>query len=1607
MEDLPIVNDVQRIARVTVLSALGKNTSLFLLFFFFSFFFFFFSLFFFHPLFSCLSQGDVGIIDGDSLLELLFSSSAALLDWSFGGQFVHLIELAERFLLQFVQRNVKIQVMFFQQGLWLWRDSPVRRLARQTLAAHLQSISSPLLETVIIQGSRWGADQHLQQIVSLDPNWILAFDSTMTSNDDVRRYFEAFAAHHLRVLDCHIVLVPGMEFRGNDIDAWVKFASEGEEDPVEAGGWDTYQDPASAVSPVPTANEAVEKALKAVKDVAVQQALRDIWSKKDQLSLKSRRADLQKVKPDATILGALNQFCEALCPMASAALVDCVDGRFLHHVIKNKINLVDLVKKSEEEKQASKGVAEASPAVTEAAAEVAPPVEEQEEPAKEEPEAAAAPEPVAEVLDSWDAAPSDSWADFDIGSIKIPGEGELAAEEAEKSAAAKADEAPIVVVVDSTPKKKASTNTSGKKKNAQSAKEVERLGNTVYLGEPKKKFVQKTKRERKGEQRAAHIEKLQSNSLLGRYVQSHVITLDRKQVKMNAKQLKIKAQAAASERSKQEASWKEFLKSGDIKDTAKANQFVLDNEFQEDLEFKILMQIAEESPKMELAMPVLAELVFRKCPEMPRLGALAEKWGFPGLAAQLRNSPDAKPDSRWIRRQLLETSELLPRERGEADVRVKHFRPDPWQKQLLDNVDANRSSVVVAPTSAGKTFIQYYVMEKVLREDDSSVVVYVCPTKALCNQVMAGVNARYQKSYEGSASVLCGIFLRDRRHRAESCQILVTVPDCLDVLLLNPTIAGQNWAKKIKWILFDEVHTINDPKDGQVWERILQLTTCPFLALSATVGQPEAFRDWLSGTRKEKVELIVHSERYNDLRLFVTGTGANEKDQSSILPLHPCTFVTFSQLLKEQAFPSLADFEAKDSFALWEAMVEQDDSAQDLAPELFFLDAIISRKRSKDWARAIKARMVDWTKSHPKACQAVLERFNKTLAPEDVLLTTPEDEESALFTVTQELLKNGPALLFCHSRQFTELMVGYYADRLSQMQKAAGPSQKKQKDRDRKAEALAKQKKQKEKRSKNKKEQEEAERYGDVSVETVIPVDQQYPVEFTLRRRDRKGLLGKEDREDLIRNLRYKTRWPDDHPLVQGLRRGVGCHHEGLPHRYRVAVELMFRTGDVTVVFATQTLAQGIHAPARSVVLVHDTPTFLTPTSLRQMTGRAGRRGYDLMGQVVFYGVTYARIRQLLRSRVPQMRGGFPLSSSLSLRLTLLQNSGASSKELIDSQVEQLLNQPLLSLRGERPEFDTLLRHYFDLNKNLMVNLGCLNQAQNKAIWLAALATHLSYLDPSNLAFIYCYGENLFQALCNVEDPSLPSIQEELIAALACIINPLPVHQTLVERCKDRVGTPYMSAVVHQVPEFIQKRIREYNAMVVKVFTQAAKDIPKAQDHHLPLSKIPVGCGEAVHEEESAVSVFAATSGVDEEQLSSLDHLVYCSRNDLCVDHTAVAVVPELTHINSYLIDFFRQLVPDANVIIKDNYLRTAWYKLSDFSQTLRVIAVAIAKLHAHHETVMDSNIYRMLSEDRDPIELNIVDKGDSDKVRAAKRVGNAFTHLSSEFEKKFDKTKK
>lgn len=59
-----------------------------------------------------------------------------------------------------------------------------------------------------------------------------------------------------------------------------------------------------------------------------------------------------------------------------------------------------------------------------------------------------------------------------------------------------------------------------------------------------------------------------------------------------------------------------------------------------------------------------------------------------------------------------------------------------------------------------------------------------------------------------------------------------------------------------------------------------------------------------------------------------------------------------------------------------------------------------------------------------------------------------------------------------------------------------------------------------------------------------------------------------------------------------------------------------------------------------------------------QMSGRAGRRGQDLLGDVYFFNIPLPKIEKLIKSNVPELRGQFPLSITLVLRLMLLASKG-------------------------------------------------------------------------------------------------------------------------------------------------------------------------------------------------------------------------------------------------------------------------------------------------------------------------------------------------------------
>ena len=110
------------------------------------------------------------------------------------------------------------------------------------------------------------------------------------------------------------------------------------------------------------------------------------------------------------------------------------------------------------------------------------------------------------------------------------------------------------------------------------------------------------------------------------------------------------------------------------------------------------------------------------------------------------------------------------------------------------------------------------------------------------------------------------------------------------------------------------------------------------------------------------------------------------------------------------------------------------------------------------------------------------------------------------------------------------------------------------------------------------------------------------------------------------------------------LEAGVGAHHAGLVPPLKEAVEEAFTAGLVKVVFATETLALGVNMPARTVVIEKLTKftgerhEFLTPGEYTQLTGRAGRRGIDDVGNAVVLWSPFVHFDQVASLAVPGVR---------------------------------------------------------------------------------------------------------------------------------------------------------------------------------------------------------------------------------------------------------------------------------------------------------------------------------------------------------------------------------
>lgn len=148
---------------------------------------------------------------------------------------------------------------------------------------------------------------------------------------------------------------------------------------------------------------------------------------------------------------------------------------------------------------------------------------------------------------------------------------------------------------------------------------------------------------------------------------------------------------------------------------------------------------------------------------------------------------------------------------------------------------------------------------------------------------------------------------------------------------------------------------------------------------------------------------------------------------------------------------------------------------------------------------------------------------------------------------------------------------------------------------------------------------------------------------------------------------------------LSGLERGVAAHHAGMVPAFKEAVEELFASHLIDVVFATETLAVGINMPARTVVLESLTKftgeqhEMLTASEFTQLTGRAGRRGIDDVGYgVVLHSqwVRFEKVAALAASGATPLESTFRPTYNMAVNL-VANHDAAEAEELLTASLAQ------------------------------------------------------------------------------------------------------------------------------------------------------------------------------------------------------------------------------------------------------------------------------------------------------------------------------------------------
>ena len=211
-----------------------------------------------------------------------------------------------------------------------------------------------------------------------------------------------------------------------------------------------------------------------------------------------------------------------------------------------------------------------------------------------------------------------------------------------------------------------------------------------------------------------------------------------------------------------------------------------------------------------------------------------------------------------VKREITNFQELVP-----EMARTWPFDLDTFQKEAVYHLENGDSVFVAAHTSAGKTVVAEYAIA--LAAKHMTKAIYTSPIKALSNQKFRDFRLEFQD---------VGILTGDVQINAEaSCLIMTTE------ILRSMLYRGADLIRDVEYVIFDEVHYVNDLERGVVWEEVIIMLPehVTLILLSATVPNTYEFASWVGRTKKKDIYVISTPKRPVPLEHYLWADKAMHK----------------------------------------------------------------------------------------------------------------------------------------------------------------------------------------------------------------------------------------------------------------------------------------------------------------------------------------------------------------------------------------------------------------------------------------------------------------------------------------------------------------------------------------------------------------------------------------------------------------------------------------------------------------------------------------------------------------------------------------------------------